>query len=611
MTQNIILKTLKIDGMTCVNCENKIERMLSNTIGIISATVSYSKGDAQVTFDSNVISLKEIETTIEQLDYKVITPEKKEEKKEEKKSDIINIVGVLIIIYALYIMINHFGGFRIFNAFPVAEAGMGYGMLLLIGLLTSVHCVAMCGGICLSQCVPKNPENGLKVSRSSALRPSILYNSGRVISYTVIGGIVGAIGSLISFSGTMKGIVQIAAGVFMVIMGINMLNLFPWLRKFNPRMPKFIAKKINAGKASNSPFFIGLLNGLMPCGPLQAMQLYALSTGNPLQGALSMFLFSIGTVPLMFGFGALSSYLSKKFTSKMLTVSAILVVVLGVFMFGNGISLSGITLPTSTTATKNSSAAVIDSGVQIVTTKLSSGRYEPITVQKGIPVKWTIQASDGDINGCNKTIIIPKYNIEYQLQTGDNIIEFTPTESGTIPFSCWMGMIKSKITVVDDITKIDSTNSNGLDSVNNKANYSIPTDKIAVAEIKDGVQYVKIDMSTTGFSPAVVVLQSGIATTWIINGTKIDDSNSSVVFPKYNAQIDMKEGENPINFTPEADFDFSTIDNSLFGYVKVVDDINNVDINSIKSEVKKYVPTIQDNNGTGDTETPSCCNPTS
>ena len=221
-------------------------------------------------------------------------------------------------------IINRFGGFSIFNAFPQAEEGMGYGMLFVIGLLTSIHCVAMCGGINLSQCVPQQAAtNGGKFA---ALRPSILYNLGRVISYTVVGGIVGALGSVVSFSGTAKGIVQLAAGIFMVIMGLNMLNIFPWLRKLNPRMPKIFARKINEQKSSKSPLYVGLLNGLMPCGPLQAMQLYALSTGNPFKGALSMFLFSLGTVPLMFGMGALSSILSKKFTGKMMTTSAVLVV---------------------------------------------------------------------------------------------------------------------------------------------------------------------------------------------------------------------------------------------------------------------------------------------
>lgn len=544
MAAKVITQTILIDGMTCVNCENKIERKLTNTIGILSVKVSYVNGNALVSYDSEIISLDQINAIIEGLDYHI----KKQIVKVNNKIDISNIVAVSAILISLFMLFNKFGGNQIFNNFPTAKAGMGYGMLLIIGLLTSVHCVAMCGGICLSQCVPKDAQGAGGIGKRASLRPSILYNLGRVISYTVIGGIVGAIGSVVSFSGPMKGFVQILAGVFMVIMGLNMLNLFPWLRKFNPRMPKIFAKKINAQKRSNSPFYIGLINGFMPCGPLQAMQLYALSTGNPVQGAISMFLFSVGTVPLMFAFGALSSLLSKKFTHKMMSVSAVLVVILGVFMFSNGASLSGIEVPSIISAkvnnvnsannanNANSNLAVVKDGVQTVTVQLKSGRYEPIVVQKGIPVKWIIQAKTSDINGCNNSIVIPKYNLQYDLKPGDNVIEFTPTESGRFSYSCWMGMIRSKITVVDDIGSADATDPNAS-NVSKSSGYKIPTDELAIASIKDGVQYVEITMDDKRFNPAVVVMQGGIETKWVINGKVITSGNGVVSFPYYNAQI--------------------------------------------------------------------------
>ena len=599
MSSNMITKKLKIDGMTCVSCENRIERKLQSTAGITSAKVSYSSGTAIVTFDASVISLEKIVETIEQLDYKV----GKTAQKTKEKTDVTKILGVAIILFALYMLMNRFGGLNIFNVFPQAQQGMGYGMLFLIGVLTSIHCVAMCGGINLSQCVPQKLTDTNR-SKLSTLTPSLLYNLGRVISYTVVGGIVGAVGSVVSFSGAAKGIVQLAAGLFMVIMGLNMLNIFPWLRKFNPRMPKIFSKKINEQKKSKGPLYVGLLNGLMPCGPLQAMQLYALSTGDPLKGALSMFLFSLGTVPLMFGLGALSSLLSKKFTSKMMAVSAVLVVVLGVSMFSSGMSLSGVALPSVNVGTNGSTQQNVNvantaGGVQTITTKLSSGRFEPITVQKGIPVKWIIQAEESEINGCNNEIVIPKFNTQKKLVAGDNIIEFTPTQSGTFAYSCWMGMIRSKITVVDDIK-----NTTGSGDSSQKVDYKIPTDKIAVAEIIDGKQVVNIDLEENRFSPAVIVMQSDMETTWTINGKALTDSNKSLKFPLFKAQIDMKEGENTINLIPSEDFDFSTADNTFYGFVKIVDDISKIDEDAIKNEVNQYVPTVQE--VIDDSGLPSC-----
>ncbi|HAN21639.1 MAG TPA: heavy metal transporter [Clostridiales bacterium] len=449
MAQNINTQTLKIDGMTCINCQNAIEKKLKSLNGIKSAKVSYSSGVATFSFDGNIISIEKIIKAIEQLGYKIV-------QKQNKKFDFSRVLGVGFIILALYLVIDHFGFLNYFGDIPLAEEGMGYGMLFVIGLLTSIHCVAMCGGINLSQCVPQKALENKNGNKVSTLRPSLLYNMGRVISYTVVGGIVGAIGSVFTFSGTARGFVQIAAGIFMIIMGINMLNIFPWLRKFSPRMPKIFANKINEQKQNKGPLYVGLLNGLMPCGPLQAMQIYALSTGSPVKGAVSMFLFSLGTVPLMFGLGALSSLLSKKFTSKMMTVSAALVVVLGIFMFNSGAILSGFTAPrigidNDTSEVESTISETVESvdGFQVIKTKLSSRAYEPITVKKGIPVKWIISAQAKDINSCNNEIIVPEYDIEKKLKAGDNIIEFTPTESGVFPFSCWMGMIGSEITVTD------------------------------------------------------------------------------------------------------------------------------------------------------------------
>jgi plastocyanin domain-containing protein len=143
--------------------------------------------------------------------------------------------------------------------------------------------------------------------------------------------------------------------------------------------------------------------------------------------------------------------LSSEFTGKMMKVSAVLVMILGVGMLNNGLSLSGFN-PISLGLTDSKAIrATVASDVQHVTTTVLSGSYENIVLQKGLPVKWNIQAALDNLNGCNNPIVIPKYNIEIRLQPGDNIIEFTPDETGVISYSCWMGMIRSSIKVVEKI----------------------------------------------------------------------------------------------------------------------------------------------------------------
>jgi len=455
MEQKLMRKIFQIEGMTCTSCEMRIENALKRLEGVVAVKAIFSSSNIYVTYDANVIKLDKIIEAIEKLDYKIknkpagqATPETNAKKASGDKMTINQLLGMGIILLAFYVIIKNTVGF---NFIPEINQSMSYGILFIVGLLTSFHCIAMCGGINLSQCVSYKFE-GSASGKFSRLKPSLLYNSGRVASYTVIGGIVGALGSAVSFSGGAKGIVVIFSGVFMVIVGLNMLNIFPLLRKLNLRLPKIFGSKILDNNGKYGPFYIGLLNGLMPCGPLQAMQIYALGTGSFAAGAASMFLFSLGTVPLVFGFGAASSILSGRFTHKMLKVSAMLVIILGVVMVNRGLALSGVNIDFPSSPWGN--VAKIKGDVQVVVTKLEAGRYTPIVVQKGIPGKWTIKAEKADLNGCNNPIVIPKYNIQKKLVPGDNIIEFTPEEEGNVTYTCWMGMIKGNIKVVSDITKV-------------------------------------------------------------------------------------------------------------------------------------------------------------
>ncbi|MDR1481610.1 MAG: sulfite exporter TauE/SafE family protein [Synergistaceae bacterium] len=447
MSQDNLRKTMiGIDGMTCESCGKRIEKRLKSVDGVREAEVSYARGDASVAFDDERVDLKRIESAIEELGYRV---SRSGEKKLERAGSG-NFIGVALLIIAAFMFLNHGGGSgalaSVFNFFPQAENGMSYGMLFAVGLLTSVHCVAMCGGINLSQCLSNCP--------GSALRPAILYNAGRVASYTIVGGIVGALGSVVSFSGAARGVVQMAAGIFMLILGINMLGIFSFLRSLTPRLPKSLSDRIERGKNGRGPLYVGLLNGLMPCGPLQAMQLFALYAGSPVRGALSMLVFSLGTVPLMFGLGAFSSLISGKFAGRIMRAGAVIVILMGVVMFNNGISLSGFgDAPFSAAAgAADSQPATLSGlgGVQEVATSLTKyGRYSPITVKAGVPVKWTIHADRGTVNGCNNEIIIPAFGIQRKLSVGDTLVEFTPTKPGKYTYSCWMGMIRSTITVVE------------------------------------------------------------------------------------------------------------------------------------------------------------------
>jgi sulfite exporter TauE/SafE/plastocyanin domain-containing protein/copper chaperone CopZ len=630
---NLKSASFRIGGMTCVNCRDRIERELKGAVGVVDAAVNFDTGSAAVTYNASVITFNEITALVGNLDYRVL-----DDSGPRSPRSVLNVIGKLAVIFALYALARGLGIGVLASAFPLARAGMGYGMLFVIGLVTSVHCAAMCGGINLSQCVsapaapPAStavPAGGLSPGRRKALSPPIRYNAGRVISYTAVGVVVGALGSVISVSGRFQGIVQIAAGTFMVIMGINMLGLFPALRRFTPRLPAGLRQRLGAifaaksGAGGKNPLIVGLLNGLMPCGPLQAMQLYALSTGSPLAGGISMFVFAAGTVPLMFGIGALGSLLSgaakgPAFSRRVVQAGAALITVMGMMMFGYGFGLSGFNFnfagdfagdlagralaglrssapesPAGGALSPAEDAPQTEGGAQIVNSTLSGGRYPVITVRRGIPVKWTINAPPGSINGCNNRVIIREYRIEHRFSPGENLIEFTPERAGKFTYTCWMGMIRGSITVVEDAAGDGDAASPvfpaARDTAPSPAGVTIPTDSLALAEARDdGYQTAAIRLLDDGIDPAIVVFQRSVPALWIISNDSADPGNSRLVFPYYAARLDMRPGENIVRFTPEEDFDFSTADNVFYGYVKVVDDLDALDTGAIRAEVSEH-----------------------
>ena len=467
--------------MTCINCKKAIENGLGNITGVESVSVNYKTGKCEITIDTGLVGWKDIFNAIENLGYTV---------GNNKKTDLINIVSIVVIIVSLYYFLEQTGLLNLLNFEKVADSTMGFGMLFVIGLMTSVHCIAMCGGINVSQCLSEN-------KKFSGLYP-VMYNLGRVVSYTVIGFVLGFAGMLfgtgenLGVSSIIQGLIKSFAGIYMVIMGVNMLGFVPQIKRLTFHLPNFIGKF----RVKNSqPFVVGLLNGFMPCGPLQSIQLVALATGNPFTGGLSMFAFSLGTVPLMLGLGSLVSVLGKRFTDRMMTVGAVLVTVMGLAMVSQGASLTGMIksenlmvivvmlafmciveninfnkrqvktvslmiilfigiftsrfMAINYVSENDESSYHMENGVQVVESQLASGKYPSIKVKKDVPVRWIINAPDGSINGCNYKIYINSYGIEHTFQKGENIIEFTPTKSESIGYSCWMGMIKGNINVVE------------------------------------------------------------------------------------------------------------------------------------------------------------------
>lgn len=376
--------------------------------------------------------------------------------------DVFKSLLVLAAIGATLLLAHALGLTDVFLAFPTAGSATTYPALFVVGLFTSLHCVAMCGGLNLGQSLvyateTRHPSGAVPSSRAShkkkalqALRPNALYNLGRLISYTAIGGLLGLLGSAFALSAQARAVIGIAAGAFMVAMGLTLMGILrPGV--LSKLLPKKAVRKVASATATlrqRGPFLLGLVNGLMPCGPLQAMQVYAVATGSAAVGALSLFAFCLGTVPLMFVAGSVIAALKARWRRDLMRVGGAMLVAFGLVAAGNGATLLGINVsPPAQHGSDEVVATTGADGIQRATVEVDYGAYQDVRLKAGVPAELTFHVPEGKLIGCNSSLAIPAFGIQADLATGDTVVSFTPDQAGAYPYACWMGMIKATITV--------------------------------------------------------------------------------------------------------------------------------------------------------------------
>lgn len=449
----MVFMEIRISGMSCNSCAKKIEDAIREIKGVKRVKVNFGNEKAVIEGDVNE---QEIKSVINGLGYKVTNNKSSDLGNNKWIPLAISIIGVLFILY-------YFSGSNFNINIPnikIPELGEKTSLVLLFlaGILAGFHCVGMCGGFVVSY-TTKNALNGHK-----SFKQHLVYGGSKVLSYTVIGGLFGAIGGIIAFSIGLRSIVSILAGIFMIFYALSMFGV-KFFRRFQFN-PNFLTKVAN--EASNfakgpykAPLMTGLLNGLfIACGPLQAMYLYATGTGSFITGAASLATFGLGTLPVMLGFGSLATVISHKTTKKILKISAIIVIILGLIMINRGLTLAGSSynydsikskiIGTNASAGQNSQiSGPITNGAQEINMDVDASGYTPnsFVLKKGIPVKWNINVKQ--LTGCNSELVSNEYGININLKVGKNLAEFTPNKTGTFTFSCGMGMLHGSFIVTE------------------------------------------------------------------------------------------------------------------------------------------------------------------
>ena len=441
-------------GMHCSGCENIIESSVRSLRGVQRAKADYPTEMVTVVFDPALTNVEEICTAVAQKGYRCSLPDDAKAPRGNFKKlagVILGIVGILLIILLDTKVISQSGT-------PDISQHMGYGLIFVLGLLTGFHCVGMCGGLVLSY-----TADAARLGQSSYLSHAV-YGAAKTFSYMLIGAMFGLLGAVVAFTPMLRGVAGICAGIFLVLFGLNMLNLFPVLRKIPLRLPAGVSRFVGQhSRSRNRPLMIGLLNGLMiACGPLQAMYVMAAGTGSPIEGAKMLFTFGAGTLPVMLGFGFLSSMISGALTHQLLRASGVILILLGAVMTNRGLILTGAGYDLQSALMSASMrlglsqtphpGSPVESNFQIIRMDVTKSGYEPnhFVLRRGVPVKWIIDGKE--ITECNKKIVVPKLGLEFDIKKGLQTIEFTPKEPGDIfiPWSCWMGMLHGQFEVIGE-----------------------------------------------------------------------------------------------------------------------------------------------------------------
>ena len=451
-----------INGMTCRSCELTIERALKKLPGMSEVHANTASGVVELCCDqTSKIDVEQLQTAINDKKYTVRPwSEKKASFVCEERPTFLRLIGLFALVLLLGSILEKLG----LGQSGTVTQTMSFAAVVVLGLVAGTSsCLAVSGGLLLSSAAKFNARYA-NASTNDRMRPVFLFVIGRVVAYGLLGGLIGLLGQIFTFSPLITGGLIILAAVYMITMGLDMLKISPkWLKACMPRMPKGLSHKIMDAEGKehwSAPFLLGAATFFLPCGFTQSLQVLALTTGSFVQSAVMLAGFALGTAPALLALGFASSSLKGKTGKLFFQFSGALVIVLGLWNIQNGLVLTGFTLPDFTrevvAGPQVSPSNAEDKNVKLVnnvqTIQLSLIGTDPyyapsdtFTVKAGIPVKIQV---NGVGTGCRSELQIPKLGVSTYLNKQVNVLEFTPKKAGSFAFSCGMGMYRGTLNVV-------------------------------------------------------------------------------------------------------------------------------------------------------------------
>ncbi len=428
--------TLYVKGMHCPSCEILISDKFKEEGNVREVCPNFNNQKVEVKY-TGYLDKDRLNQKIRSFGYQIVDDRKLAEVKEPLTKRLMDAGAIALILFILYF----FG--QEFNIIPNINVTGSLSLLtvFILGLVASTStCMATSGALFL-----------LTVGKMKRMAPAISFIAGRIISYGFFGFLAGLIGKVVVSDFKFGTGLSLLVSLFMILLGLDMAKII----SISSIIPTGLNKKIFEGleqRLIKSPqktaFLLGAITYFLPCGFTQTVQVYALGLANPIQSMLIMIVFVLGTVPMLLAIGKLSSLTKSPYYPYFMKAMGVLVLIIGLYTATNFLSLYGINinlLPQA--AVSSGTVAGVRDGFQTVNMDVISSGYSPnvFTVKKGVPVKWIINGKN--IFGCQGYLVAPALGIQKAIAEGENIIEFTPDKTGTINFSCGMGMYRGHFNV--------------------------------------------------------------------------------------------------------------------------------------------------------------------
>lgn len=480
---NVNLKKQKyfVQGMHCASCEILIEQHLTKNKKIEAVEVSNNKEEIIIDFVEKKLSVGKLNSILSKHGY--LISQKPFLKKKTNPKDYFVALVVAHVLMIGFLLLGRSGLVSLANV-DAQSAMLSFFVFGVVAGLSS--CAALVGGLVLSMSKRWYELNSTTDSFANKIQPHIQFNTGRILSYAIFGGLLGIVGSRLSLSLTFSSFVVILVSMMMILLGFQMLD-FGFLSKIKLTLPKSLTKHFSGSRAAKrSPFVLGVLTVFLPCGFTITVQGLALLSGSAIMGATMMLFFVLGTTPTLalIGLSSVKLFENPKLSSQFTKAAGVIVLFFALFNINSQLNVLG--LPSvsdlnfqkqkignnesvkkeSTAKVQNKKSTAVDSkktksknnlpliidGKQVITMTAGSRGYKPnsFQVRAGIPVRWEIE--NVGASGCTNAVIAKDlFEGEIELIPGKiSTKEFMPEKVGKYKFSCWMGMVSGVINVVAD-----------------------------------------------------------------------------------------------------------------------------------------------------------------